>query len=110
MYRLFERDTCMFSGTCMMSSLQFDITIEAEKKSEIWLIPPKVFRSLMEESTAVSNFMNEIMFLFHATQWVLINKILTHISTNSKSSSVAMNYHLDVTRHLAQFYCNHSEF
>lgn len=60
-YRLFERDTCMFSGSCMMSSLQFDITIEAEKKSEIWLIPPKVFRSLMDESTAVANFMNEIM-------------------------------------------------
>lgn len=60
-YRLFERDTCMFSGSCMMSSLQFDITIQAEKKSEIWLISPKVFRSLMEESTAVANFMNEIM-------------------------------------------------
>lgn len=51
-----------------------------------------------------------IGFLVHATQRVLINKILTHISTNSKSSSVAINYHLDVTRHLAQFYCNHSEF
>ena len=39
-YRLFERDTCMFSGTCMMNSLQFDITIETEKPSEVWLIPP----------------------------------------------------------------------
>lgn len=60
-YRLFERDTCMFSGSCMMNSLQFDITIETEKPSEVWLIPPKVFRSLMDESTAVANFMNEIM-------------------------------------------------
>lgn len=60
-YRLFEHDTCMFSGTCMMNSLQFDITIETEKPSEVWLIPPKVFRGLMDESTAVANFMNEIM-------------------------------------------------
>lgn len=60
-YRLFERDMCMFSGKCMMNSLQFDITIEAEKDSRIWMIPPKVFRTLMEESAPVANFMNEIM-------------------------------------------------
>ena len=60
-YRLFDRDMCMFSGTCMMSSLQFDVTIEAEIDSWIWMIPPKVFRSLMEESAPIANFLNEIM-------------------------------------------------
>ena len=61
LYRLFDRDMCIFSGACMMNSLQLDVTIEAEKDSKIWIIPPKVFRSLMEESAPVANFMNEIM-------------------------------------------------
>ena len=30
MYRLFERDICLFSAACMMNSIQFDITITAE--------------------------------------------------------------------------------
>ena len=39
LYRLFERDMCLFSASCMMNSLQFDITIEAEKDSVFWVIP-----------------------------------------------------------------------
>ena len=30
LYRLFERDMCLFSASCMMRSIQFEITIEAE--------------------------------------------------------------------------------
>lgn len=30
-YRLFERDMCLFSASCIMRSIQFEITIEAEK-------------------------------------------------------------------------------
>lgn len=30
-YRLFERDLCLFSASCIMRSIQFDITIEAER-------------------------------------------------------------------------------
>ena len=103
MYRLFERDTCMFSGTCMMSSLQFDITIEAEKKSEIWLIPPKVFRSLMEESTAVSNFMNEIMatrlsdimWLIEQVMWKSFDKRLASFLV--EESAIEENTMLKIT-------------
>lgn len=31
LYRLFERDICLFSASCMLRSIQFDITIEAER-------------------------------------------------------------------------------
>lgn len=102
-YRLFERDTCMFSGSCMMSSLQFDITIEAEKKSEIWLIPPKVFRSLMDESTAVANFMNEIMatrlsdimWLIEQVMWKSFDKRLAAFLV--EESSIEDNPQLKIT-------------
>ncbi|MCD7921097.1 MAG: hypothetical protein LUG27_01365 [Clostridiales bacterium] len=30
MYRLFERDICLFSASCIVRSIQFDIVIEAE--------------------------------------------------------------------------------
>lgn len=60
-YRLFERDVCLLSASCIMRSIQFDITIEAEKDSELWVIPADVYRQLMEESAPAANFTNEIM-------------------------------------------------
>ena len=49
-YRLFDRDMCLFSASCMLHSIQFDVTIEAEKDTELWVIPSEVYKSLMEES------------------------------------------------------------
>jgi len=46
-YRLFERDICLFSASCIMSSIQFEIIITAEKDSEIWIIPPDLYKSLL---------------------------------------------------------------
>ena len=72
-YRLFERDLCLFSASCMMNSLQFDITIEAEKNSEVWVIPVEIYKSIMEESAAVANFTNEIMASrFSEVMWLLV--------------------------------------
>lgn len=39
LYRLLERDICLFSASCIMKNIQFDITIEAEKDSNICIIP-----------------------------------------------------------------------
>ena len=61
LYRLFERDICLFSASCMMNNVQFDISIEAEKDTEVWLIPIAVYRRLMDSSSAVANCTNEIM-------------------------------------------------
>jgi len=49
-YRLFERDMCLFSASCIMRSIQFEITIEAEKNTELWVIPAEIYKSIMEES------------------------------------------------------------
>ena len=60
-YRLFDRDMCLFSASCMMRSIQFDITIEAEKDTDLWIIPVEVYQSIMAESAPVANYTNELM-------------------------------------------------
>lgn len=75
-YRLFERDMCLLSASCIMNSIQFDITIEAEKDSEFWLIPPEVYKKIMTDSAVVSNYTNEIMATrFSDVMW-LIEQVL----------------------------------
>ncbi len=61
LYRLFDRDLCLFSASCLMRSIQFEITIEVEKDTELWVIPVHVYQKIMEESAPLANYTNEIM-------------------------------------------------
>ncbi len=72
LYRLFERDICLLSASCMMSSIQFDVIIEAQKDAEVWVIPPDVYQTLMEQSAAVANYTNEMMAArFSEVMWLI---------------------------------------
>lgn len=78
LYRLFERDICLFSASCMVKSLQFDMNIEAERDTELMVIAPDVYRGVMEESAALSNYTNELMASrFSEVMW-LVEQILWH--------------------------------
>ena len=71
-YRLFERDLCLFSASCMMRSIQFEATIEAEKDTELWVIPAETYKQVMEESAPLSNFTNEVMATrFSDVMWLV---------------------------------------
>ena len=72
LYRLFEMDICLFSASCIMNSIQFDICIEAEKDTEFWLIPADVYKKIMENSAAAANYTNEIMAArFSEVMWLI---------------------------------------
>ena len=71
-YRLFDRDICVLAASCMMNSIQFEIFIEAEKDTEFWLIPPDIFKQLMESSAPAANFTTEIMSArLSETMWLM---------------------------------------
>ena len=83
-YRLFDRDMCLFSASCIMRSIQFDVTIAAEKDTELWVIPSEVYQRLMEQSVAVSNYtgelmagrFSEVMWLMEQVMWKSLDKRL----------------------------------
>ena len=61
LYRLLDRDICLFSAGCMLRSLHVEIMVQAEKDTDLWVIPAETYKRLMEESAVLSNFTNEIM-------------------------------------------------
>ena len=75
--RFFERDICLFSAACAMPNMQFSIFIEAEKDSQLWVIPACLYQNLMDESIAVSNYshnlitnhFSELMWLMEQIMW-----------------------------------------
>ena len=71
-YRLFEQDLCLFSASCMMNSIQFEIMIEAEKDTKVWVIPPEIYKRVMEESAPLAMYTNEIMASrFSEVMWLI---------------------------------------
>ena len=83
-YRLFECDICLLSASCVMNSIQFEITIEAEKDTELWSIPACLFKNLVDDSLTVSNYsrnllssnFSELMWLMEQIMWKSFDKRL----------------------------------
>lgn len=111
LYRLFERDACLLAASCMMPSIQFDVTIEAEKDSEMYIIPPDVYKSVMKESAAVANYTNEIMstrlsdvmWLMEQVLWKSFDKRLAEFlleESNLEGSLVLKTTHEAIGNHL----------
>ena len=71
-YRLFDMDICLFSASCIMPSIQFEVIIEAEKDTALWIIPAWVYKKLLEESAPLANYTNEIMASrFSEVMWLV---------------------------------------
>lgn len=115
LYRLFQGELCLFSATCMLDNIQFDITISAEKDSELWVIPPKIFKKIMEESAPLANYTNkimasrfsEVMWLMEQILWknfdqrlaaFLLEEIKLENSTHLKITHEKIAYHLGTAR------------
>lgn len=72
LYRLIERDICLFSASCIMNSIQFDVMVSAEVETEVLHIPADVYKKLMQESAAVANYTNELMAArFSDVMWLM---------------------------------------
>ena len=72
LYRLFDHDICLFSASCVMPNIQFDVIIEAEKDAEMWVLPSCLFKDLMEESAVVANYANQLISSrFSEVMWLM---------------------------------------
>ena len=81
-YRLFDRDICLLSASCIMRSMQFDVTVEAEKDTVFWMIPAEAYQRIMKESAPLANYTNEliaarfseVMWLMEQVMWKSMDK------------------------------------
>lgn len=61
LFRLLERDFCIFSASCIMKNISFHINIAAETQVEAIRIPAKLFETLSRQEISIANFTNDIM-------------------------------------------------
>lgn len=111
LYRLLDQDICLFSASCVMRSVQFEIMIAAEKESEVFILPPYIFKRIMDESAPLANYVNElmatrfseVMWLIEQIMWKSIDKRLASFLLDEsalENSDVLQLTHETIANHM----------
>ena len=111
LYRLLDQDICLFSASCVMRSIQFEVMISAERESEVYIIPPYIFKKVMDESAPLANYINElmsarfseVMWLIEQIMWKSVDKRLANFLLEEsilENSDVLKLTHETIANHL----------
>ena len=109
--RLFEYDVTLLSASCVMPDMQFNVMIEAEKDSEFWSIPACLFKNLVDDSLAVSNYcrslltsnFSELMWLMEQIMWRSFDKRLAEFlleEVQLEGSTILKITHEKIANHM----------
>lgn len=102
LYRLLERDVCLFSASCMMNGINFDVTLAAEKDLKVVLIPADVYKKIMSGSAPLANFTNEVlasrfsdvMWLIEQIMWKSFDRRLAAFLTEESAIEESDTLHI----------------
>ncbi|RHP35134.1 Crp/Fnr family transcriptional regulator [Lachnotalea sp. AF33-28] len=61
LFRLLDRDVCLFSASCIMRNINFDVYISAEMDTEAVRIPAGIYDRLFKEQVSIAGFTNELL-------------------------------------------------
>lgn len=72
LYRLYSGDTCVLSASCILNSITFDVHIDAEVDTEVYLINIGAFSKLVDQNIYVENFaLKNTVEKFSDVMWAL---------------------------------------
>lgn len=72
LYRLLFGDICILSASCMLRSINFDISIEAEKDCQLVIIPNAVYEKLNQENMDIKQYTLDLVTMrFSEVMWVM---------------------------------------
>ncbi len=72
LYRLNKGEICVLSASCLLKNITFDVHIDAERESEVFLINSSVFSKLISENVYVENFsLRVVVDKFSDVMWAM---------------------------------------
>lgn len=61
LYRLYERDICLLSASCVFRNIQFEVCVSALQQTHVLQVPADVYRRLDETSLPVARYTGDLM-------------------------------------------------
>jgi len=111
LYRLFAWDICLFSASCVMKNISFDLYVQAEKDTDVFIVPAELYDGLMKASLPVADYTNQLMASrFSDVMWAIEQILFTSFDSRLASflleqsriegSDVLQITHEEIARHM----------
>ena len=72
LYNLNPYEVCMLSAACILNNIRFDVMVDAEKDSEVYLINPYSYKELKDKNIVVERFTNSVINeSFSEAMWLM---------------------------------------
>jgi len=72
LYRLFERDVCILSASCLIRNITFDVHVQTETEAVVLRIPTDTYQRLAAQDPLVQDFTNQLVSSrFSDVMWVV---------------------------------------
>lgn len=111
LYRLFAWDICLFSASCIMKNIRFDLQVQAQKDTQVFIVPADLYESLAKTSLPVSDYTNQLMSSrFSDVMWIMEQTLFSSFDSRLasflleqsevESSAMLTITHDEIARHL----------
>lgn len=111
LYRLFAWDICLFSASCILKNISFDLHVEAEKDTAAFIVPADVYEKLVQASLPLADYTNQLMSArFSDVMWVMEQTLFTSFDSRLANflleqsaidqSDTVLITHEEIARHL----------
>lgn len=72
LYRLFDRDICVLSASCLIRNITFDVHVQAEKETTILRVATEAYEQVGKTNPLVQDFTNQLVSSrFSDVMWVV---------------------------------------
>ena len=60
LYRLEDGETCVLSASCVLTEITFDVHVDSETETKVWVLSSGAFSDLIERSIYFENYQNKL--------------------------------------------------
>ena len=72
LYKLNPYEVCALSASCILANINFDVFIEAEKDSEVYIISPYKYKEIKDHNIIIESFTNSVINQsFSDAMWIM---------------------------------------
>ncbi len=72
LYKLNPYEVCVLSASCILANINFDVFIEAEKDSEVYIISPYKYKEIKDHNIIIESFTNSVINQsFSDAMWIM---------------------------------------
>ena len=72
LFRPAPGETCIFTASCIMRNIDFDVFIDADADSEVYILPVQYYQEVCRENKEAEDFTNQVIAArFSDVMWVM---------------------------------------